>query len=99
MSSRRLQEDVLQTRLEDVLKTYWKTKKCYAEDVLKTSSTRIHQDECLVGMFLSYKLSEKKKIFELLRMSEMSRLWVIILSSNKRRLIKKRRSAKPVMLE
>ena len=29
--------DVLQKRLEDVLTTYWKTKNCYAEDVLKTS--------------------------------------------------------------
>ena len=30
-------ESVLQIRLEDVLKTSWKTKNCYAEDVLKTS--------------------------------------------------------------
>ena len=29
-------EDVSQIRLEDVLKTSWKTKNCYAEDVLKT---------------------------------------------------------------
>ena len=28
---------LLATRLEDVLKTSWKTKYCYAEDVLKTS--------------------------------------------------------------
>ena len=32
-SSRRLQEDILQTRLEEVLKSSWKTKKCYANDV------------------------------------------------------------------
>ena len=30
-------EDVLQIRLEDLLKTSWKTKNCYAEHVLKTS--------------------------------------------------------------
>ena len=30
-------ESVLQIRLEDVLKTSWKTKNCYAEDVLKRS--------------------------------------------------------------
>ena len=30
-------EDVLQIRFEDVLKTSWKTKNYYAEDVLKTS--------------------------------------------------------------
>ena len=42
MSSRRLQHVFsvtilrLQRRLEDVLKTSWKTKNCYAEDVLKT---------------------------------------------------------------
>ena len=29
-------EDVLQRRFEDILKTSWKTKNCYAEDVLKT---------------------------------------------------------------
>ena len=36
----RLQEDVLQLCLEDVLKTSWKTKKCYTEDVFSTCSPR-----------------------------------------------------------
>ena len=36
--SMRLQEDVLQALLEGVLED----KKCYAEDVFKTSSTRLH---------------------------------------------------------
>ena len=36
----RLQEDVLQLCLEDVLKRSWKTKKCYTEDVFSTCSPR-----------------------------------------------------------
>ena len=36
-SSRRLKEDVLQLCLQDVFKTSSKIKKCYAEDVFKTS--------------------------------------------------------------
>ena len=47
-SSRRLQDvfktclqDVLQLCLQDVFKTSWKTKKCYTEDVFKTSSRRL----------------------------------------------------------
>ena len=38
--SRRIQEDVLQLCLEDVLKTSQKTKKCYTEDAFSTSSPR-----------------------------------------------------------
>lgn len=34
---------------EDVLKTFWKTKKCHSENIFKTSSRRPHQDECLPG--------------------------------------------------
>ena len=34
--------------LEDVLED----KKCYVEDVLKTSSAHLHQDECLLGKIL-----------------------------------------------
>ena len=34
-------EDVLQIRFEDVLKTSWKTKNYYAEDVLKTSRRHV----------------------------------------------------------
>ena len=32
-------------RLQDVLEH----KKCYTEDIFKTSSVRLHQDECLLG--------------------------------------------------
>ena len=49
---RRLQnvfQNVLQLCLGDVFKTSWKTKKCYTEDIFKTSSVRLHQDECLLG--------------------------------------------------
>ena len=34
-------QDVLQLCLQDVFKTSWKTKKCYTEDVLKTSPIRL----------------------------------------------------------
>ena len=40
MSSGRLQ-DVFMTSLQDVFKTSWKTKNCYAKDVLKTSSRHV----------------------------------------------------------
>ena len=39
-------EDVLQIRLEDVLKD----KKCYAEDVFKTSWRRLGKQEMFAGM-------------------------------------------------
>ena len=42
-------QNVLQLCLGDVFKTSWKTKKCYTEDIFKTSSVRLHQDECLLG--------------------------------------------------
>ena len=45
VSVRLLLQDVLQLCLEDVLKD----KKYYAEDVFKTSSVRLHQDEYLLG--------------------------------------------------
>ena len=56
-------EDVLQIRLEDVLKTSWKTKNCYAEDILKTSwryvlntsSRRPGDRKYLLGISLSNK--------------------------------------------
>ena len=55
MSSRRLQDvldvtifclprrlqDIFKTCLQNVFKTSWKTKNCYAENVLKTSSRRV----------------------------------------------------------
>ena len=58
-SSRRLQvvfktclQDVLQLCLQDVLEDkkmlHWRR----LEDALKTSSVRLHQDECLLGCFL-----------------------------------------------
>ena len=45
--------------LKDVLKTSWKTKNCYVEDVLKTSSRhvlktssrRLKTNKCLLGLF------------------------------------------------
>ena len=40
MSSRRLQ-DMSSRRLQGILKTSWKTKNCYAEDVLKTFSRHV----------------------------------------------------------
>ena len=43
-SSRR----VCKTSCNYVFKTSWKTKKCYTEDVFKTSSVRLYQDECLL---------------------------------------------------
>ena len=33
--------DIFKTYLQDVFKTSWKTKNCYAEDVLKTSSRQV----------------------------------------------------------
>ena len=49
-------EDVLQRRLEDIsqdiLKTSWKTKNCYAEDVFKTPWRHI---KCLLGISVSIK--------------------------------------------
>ena len=48
----RLLQDVLTRHLlENVLKTSWKTKQCFGEDVFKTSSTRLHQDEYLLGNY------------------------------------------------
>ena len=49
-SLRRLQEDALQTRLKDVLED----KKCYAQDVSKTSSKRLHQDERLLRLIICF---------------------------------------------
>ena len=59
MSSRRLQNVFsvtifrLPRRLEDVLKTSWKTKNCYAEDVLKTSWRYVFKTSwrCLVKTY------------------------------------------------
>ena len=85
ISSRCLQEDILQTRLQDVLEDI----KCYAEGVFKTSLARLHQDECLVGMFLSYKLTSARDVAS---SGDHS-----IIQSEKSN--KKMRSAKPVMLE
>ena len=48
-SSRRLQK-VFARRLEDVLKKSRKTKNCYAEDVLKTSSRRLEDQQMFAGM-------------------------------------------------
>ena len=34
-------QDIFKTSLQDVFKTSWKSKNCYAEDVLKTSSRNV----------------------------------------------------------
>ena len=47
-------QDVFKTCLQDVFKTSWKTKKCYTEDVLKTSSVRLHQDKCLLNVCIFF---------------------------------------------
>ena len=60
MSSKRLQ-DVFKTYLQDALKTSWKTKNCYAEDVLKifsrhvlkTSWRRLQDQQIFAGKALS----------------------------------------------
>ena len=48
---RRLQ-DVFKTYLQDVFKTSWKTKNCYAEDMLKTSSRRLENQQMFAGKYL-----------------------------------------------
>ena len=47
-SSRRI-EDVLQLYLEDVLETSWRRLGRQKNVTLKTSSVRLHQDDCLLG--------------------------------------------------
>ena len=44
-------EDVLKMSCKDVLKTFWKTKNCYAEDVFKTS----WRQTCLLVISVSKK--------------------------------------------
>ena len=52
-------QDVFKTYLQDDFKTSWKTKKCYAEDVLKTSSRhvlktsgrRLEDQQMFAGLF------------------------------------------------
>ena len=51
ISSRRLKK-VFARRLQDVLKTSWKTKNCYAEDVLKTPSRRLQDQKMFTGMLM-----------------------------------------------
>ena len=48
-SSRRVMQDVFQRNLEDVLITFCKTNKYYAEGVFDKVSTRLHQDEFFLG--------------------------------------------------
>ena len=64
MSSRRLQ-DVFKTYLQDVFKATWKSKNCYAEDVLKTSSRHVlkassgplEDQQMFAGMYVSKSMS------------------------------------------
>ena len=51
-SWRRLEKDILQTRLEDVFKMSWKLRKCYAEDIFETSSRRLGKKEMFAGILL-----------------------------------------------
>ena len=44
----------MQTRHEEVLKTSWKTKKCYAEDIFKTSKRRLGKQEMFAGFDESF---------------------------------------------
>ena len=45
---------------QDVLKTFWKTKNCYAEDLLKTSSKRL-EDQQMFARQLLFDLKQKVK--------------------------------------
>ena len=38
--------------LQDIFKTPWKTKNCYAEDMLKTSSRRLEDKQMFAGLAL-----------------------------------------------
>ena len=43
-------QDIFKTSLQDVFKISWKTKNCYAEDVLKTPSRHVLKtSKCLLG--------------------------------------------------
>ena len=46
-------------RFEEVFKTSWKTKKCYAEDVLKTSSRRLEDQQMFAGYIYDQRLSSQ----------------------------------------
>ena len=53
--------DVLKTSLQDVFKqgvfkTCWKTKNCYAEEVLKTSSRRLEDQQMFAGMETEFRI-------------------------------------------
>ena len=47
-------QNVFKTYLQDVFKTSWKTKNYYAEDVLKTSSRRLQDQQMFAGQFLCH---------------------------------------------
>ena len=59
MSSRHLQDvlrDILKTLLRDVFITSWKTKNCYAEDVLKASSRCLEDEQMFLGFNINQPL-------------------------------------------
>ena len=72
MSSRHLQDvlsvtifrlqdvlrDVFKTSLQDVFKTSRKTKNCYADDVLKTSSRRLEDQPVFAGWLIEISYQE-----------------------------------------
>ena len=50
---------------QDVLKTFWKTKDCYAEDLLKTSSKLLEDQQMFAGQLLfDFKQKFKHAKFE-----------------------------------
>ena len=55
-SWRDLQDIFMKMSCSYVLKTSWKTKKCYTKYVFKASSVRLHQNECLLGACIGISL-------------------------------------------
>ena len=77
-------QDVFKTYLQDDFKTSWKTKKCYAEDVLKTSSRhvlktsrrRLEDQQMFAGLLYIFK--SYKSIFQK-NLKVLSRYYVLFL--------------------
>ena len=67
-SSRRLCK-ASSRRLQNIFKTSWKTKDCYAEDVLKTSSRRVQDQKMFAGIYLGKKQLITVQIFQIFECS------------------------------
>ena len=52
----RILQDIFKKSFNYVLNTSWKAKNCYAEDVFKTSSVRLHQGKYLLDCFNVYQV-------------------------------------------